>query len=304
MHVSPQARSLLPQLMSSGARVPVEHAKQGQALELGHVYVAPPDHHLTLRYKRMQLGRGPRENGHRPAVDPLFRSAARWFKERAIGVVLTGSLDDGTAGLLAIKHAGGVAVVQDPQDALSPDMPKSAIENVDVDYISKLDELGDLLLRLVSEPPTGSAGGSVSKLDELGEETEIADIGSGGQTPAQLAHAIPSVFACPDCAGVLWELKEGTLVRYRCRVGHGYMPEALQAAQSNKIEEALWTALRALRDNVDLSMRLAARARSMSLPDLEAVYAERATEAEQRAELLETMLQRGEVAAGDHVARH
>jgi chemotaxis methyl-accepting protein methylase len=189
--------------------------------------VAPPDHHVLLRSGHVHLARGPRENGHRPAVDALFRSAAREYGSRVIGVVLSGALDDGTAGLAAIKARGGLAVVQEPADALYPNMPESALRLVRVDVIQPAAAMGALLARLAAEP-------------------------AGGATPAAPAEMEVEVdvsgFSCPDCNGVLWEIRDGALERFRCRVGHAWSPEGLMTQQSEGLEAALWIAMRSLEE--------------------------------------------------------
>ncbi|MEY4577436.1 MAG: hypothetical protein RL701_2139, partial [Pseudomonadota bacterium] len=232
LHVSPQSNSVLPQLLARAGKLPVAHAIDGAALQRGHVYVAPPAHHLLVRRGVLHLGRGPAENLHRPAIDPMFRSAAAAYEGRCIGVVLSGSLDDGTAGLAAVKQMGGYALVQDPAEAPYPSMPQSALDHVAVDQVVQVARLGDLLVQLtraaVGEAGAG-AGPGAAQVERYVREADMAQrgpVGQGEQAPV----GVPSAFACPDCHGVLWELHEGKLVRYRCRVGHAYLPQSLAAA--------------------------------------------------------------------------
>ena len=154
LHVPSTGTSALPDILARKGPLPASHVKGGEPIEPGRIYIAPPDHHLLLRQGHMHLSRGPRENGHRPAVDPLFRSAAREYATRVVGVILSGALDDGTAGLLAIKSRGGVAVVQDPGDAIYPGMPGNALEVVKVDHVVPAGAMGEVLARLVTEPAT------------------------------------------------------------------------------------------------------------------------------------------------------
>jgi two-component system chemotaxis response regulator CheB len=288
VHVPPQATSALPAILDRASPLPAESAEDGASIRPGRVYVAPPDHHLLVRRGRIELGRGARENRHRPAIDPLFRSAARVYGPRVVGVVLSGSLDDGTAGLAAIKRMGGVAVVQEPDEALFPGMPLSALAHVAVDYRLPVGEMGALLKRLAAGRVDGRPGGAD---DEMEKEVEIADLDEEalqGERPGQ-----PASLACPDCGGTLWELQEGDLLRFRCRVGHAFSAEALLAAESEALEGALWAALRTLKETVELSRRMAARASDHGQAGLAKRFGERADEAEQRAEVIRRVLSNG-----------
>jgi len=296
LHVPAHGKSVLPHLLARAGRLPAQHAVSDEEIRLGRWYVAPPDHHMILRNGRVHLGRGPSENGHRPAVDPLFRSAASEFGQRVVGVVLSGSLDDGTAGLLAVKAAGGVTVVQDPAEALYPSMPQSAIENVSIDHVHSLHEIAQLLARLAHENTLTSQAPVTEELDRIGTEAAIAEDGQAAMDELE-PRGVPSAFACPDCQGVLWEVREGDLVRYRCRVGHSYLPQGLSVAQSERIEESLWIALRALKENAAFSRRLARRARERQLDRMAEVYESRGQEAEHRAGVLEDVLKRGRLSA-------
>lgn len=256
LHLPEGIRSVLPKILARAGRLPVTHAQNGERIQPGHIYVAPPGFHMTLERDRVRVSRGAREHGHRPAIDPLFRSAALAFGPRVIGVVLTGQLDDGTVGLVEVKRAGGVAIVQDPEDTPFQSMPKSAIAHVDVDYILPADEIGQMLEHLVMEeesadkPPQPRERVLRSELHSLTEhEDERTKPGE------------PSPYACPDCGGVLWELKDGELLRFRCRVGHAYTTETLTTAQAFAVEEALWTALRALEEQAAVKRRVAERMR-------------------------------------------
>jgi len=287
LHVGAHAPSVLPKLLSRHGTLPAIHPVDGQQIEMGHIYVAPPDQHLILRPGTIRIVRGPKENGHRPAVDPLFRSAAATYGGRVIGVILTGTLDDGTAGLVAVKQRGGMAVVQDPDDAFYAGMPRSAVENVAVDYVVPLSEIAALLCRLVNVPAP-AANESDDSLIET--ETDIVELDPhmfhGDDRPGT-----PSSFGCPDCGGVLWELSDSELIRFRCRTGHAFSVDSLLARQSDALEEALWSAVRALEERASLSRRMAERMRLRGNPrGAERMDLQR-NESERRAELIRLVLE-------------
>jgi two-component system chemotaxis response regulator CheB len=241
----------------------------------------------------VHLARGPRENGHRPAVDPLFRSAAREYATRVVGVVLSGALDDGTAGLLAVKSRGGVAIVQHPEDALYPGMPHNAIEHVEVDHVLPAAGIAETLARLTGEPVPEPAG---PVPDEMKAEVELEGFSMEaieGGNPGR-----PSGFSCPDCNGVLWEIQDCGLVRFRCRVGHAWSPESLLTQQSESLEAALWVALGTLEERAALASRLAEPARRRGHRITATRFEEQAEEAQQAARLVRrVLLDRGFAAA-------
>jgi two-component system chemotaxis response regulator CheB len=253
--------------------------------------VAQPDRHLLIDSDRtLHLPRGPRENRHRPAIDPLFRTAALAYGSGAIGVILSGSLDDGTAGLIAIKRVGGMAVVQSPQDALYPGMPKSAIENVeDLDFVVPLAEIPDALARCLKTPRLGPV--PTDSLELMTMEKKIAEMDEG-VVQADDRPGRPSAFSCPDCGGVLWEIADGEYVRFRCRVGHAYSPESMLGAQAEMLEEALWSALKTLEESAALSKRLATTERERGHKWMMKRFEEREVEARERAEVIRKVLAR------------
>src|SRR5262245_27678364 len=235
LHVPSTGTSALPDILSRHGPLPATHVMDGEPIENGRIYVAPPDHHVLLRTGHVHLARGPRENGHRPAVDPLFRSAAHEYASRVIGVVLSGALDDGTAGLAAVKSRGGLAVVQVPGDALYPGMPDSALEHVRVEHVVPTSDMGELLARITAEPAPEAPGSAPEEMEvEVNVEGFSLEAIEGGR-PGQ-----PSGFSCPDCNGVLWEVQDGQLQRFRCRVGHAWSPGSLLTQQSEALEAALW----------------------------------------------------------------
>lgn len=255
LHVSPDTPSLLPEIMRRDSRLQVIHGEDGRKLEKGFIYIAPPDRHLLIETDRtMRVVRGPRENRHRPAVDPLFRSAAAAYNGGTIGVVLTGNLDDGTAGMMSIRRHGGHTIVQDPRDAQFPSMPQSVLQHTRVDECVPIGGVVPALLRTLrgEEPPPGSGGGT--DLDTT--ETRIVQLDKDAMQRDD-RPGTPSAFSCPDCGGVLWEIHDGEMVRYRCRVGHAYSFQSMLSAQDNRLEESLWTALKTLEESARLSHRLA-----------------------------------------------
>lgn len=202
----------------------------------------------------MRLSHGPKENRHRPAIDPLFRTAAENHDSRVIGIALTGMLDDGTMGLRAIKDVGGVTIVQDPKDALYPDMPNNALHAVDPDYVLPLEKIRSLLPRLIQGPAKEKV---MKRFKDKGMKPENKETKSGKKISKDLGP--PSMFVCPECNGPLWEMQDGKATLFRCMVGHSFGPDNLFAAQTDEVERALWTALRALEERVALQEKLAAR---------------------------------------------
>jgi two-component system chemotaxis response regulator CheB len=243
---------VLPSVLKRSTTLRVVTGTEGAPLKKGSVYVAPPDQHMLVEEGVLRLSRGPKENRFRPAIDPLFRSAAQAYGANAIGVVLSGNLDDGTSGLAAIKQAGGTAVVQDPADASYPSMPESAARHVKVDYSVPLARLPALLTKLASAPSAREGNIRVSPATEI----EI-NIAKEQNAMAITSIAEPSPFACPECHGVLLRMKDVDPVRFRCHTGHAYSAESLLAALSETIEQNLWTAVRALQEGELLLTHLA-----------------------------------------------
>lgn len=290
VHIPATAESFLARILARNGNLPATAADHGEKWERGHIYVARPDQHLLTFGERLRCARGPRVNGHRPAIDPMFRAAARQHGPRVIGVVLSGVLDDGTAGMVAIKQHGGVAVVQSPSDALYPAMPESVLDHVAVDHQATASGIAELL--------------SVLTREEI--EIDIRERGDGDMPTNELEleerneeelQGPPTMFTCPECSGSLWEISDAEALRYRCHVGHAYGPESLFAGQSEALEEAMWTAYRALRESAMLAKRLGDRARAQNLPDVAHQYEERQAEAWARAELVRGVLERGQLLA-------
>jgi two-component system chemotaxis response regulator CheB len=293
LHVSAQMPSILPQILSRAGLLPASHATDGELVVARRIYVAPPDQHLLVERGYVRVVRGPRENRYRPAVDPLFRSAALAYGPRVVGVVLTGALDDGTAGMLALKKRGGTAIVQEPREALYSGMPLSVIANVKVDYRLPLAEIAPTLARLAHEPADEEGAYSVS--DDLETETEIAE---QRMDTMELFASVEKLgkltaFTCPECRGTLWELKEGELLRFRCHVGHAFSADSLMVEQSERLEEALWSAVRALEEKVALAYRMAARSRQRNDMRAAGLFEKRAQITDQQAATLRQVLLNG-----------
>ncbi|WP_201392851.1 chemotaxis protein CheB [Ktedonobacter sp. SOSP1-52] len=292
LHISADGPSRLPDILSRSGLLPAVHPVDDAPIEYGKIYIAPPDNHMLLEEGRIHIVRGPKENRHRPAVDPLFRSAAHAYGRRVVGVVLTGGLDDGTSGLFTIKREGGIAVVQDPRDALYASMPQSAREYVDVDYMLPLKEIAPLLTRLAHESVTdGSLQVPAVSLSEWKEE-KVTTMEKNDLQKEEL-NGNPSVFSCPECGGVLWEMHDGSLQRFRCRVGHAFSVESMLLEQSESLDKALWMALKTLEEKVELLQRLTNNAHAHGRALLAHGFEERLTEAKRHAQTLRHLLVEG-----------
>ncbi len=253
LHVPRDAPSALPGILDRSGPLPARPAVDGEPLRYGCVYVAPNDHHLLVLDGHIRLARGPAENGHRPAVDPLFRSVARGYGPRAIGVVLSGSRDDGAAGLATIAARGGTTIVQDPSDALYPWMPRAALQHVAADHVVPAAKVGGLIAEITAmempEPVRDRAPDA--RLDAEVAMSDLAPITTEEFT-------VPAAgYGCPSCGGSLFEMEGRPVPRYRCRVGHAWSPESLMDEQAIAVEGALWMALRALEEKSALTRRMA-----------------------------------------------
>jgi two-component system, chemotaxis family, protein-glutamate methylesterase/glutaminase len=249
--------SILPELMRARARMHAVHPHDGERPQPGTIYVAPPDQHLLIEDDHLHLSRGPKENHSRPAIDPMMRSAALARGTRAIGVVLTGQLDDGTAGLKAIKRCGGIAIVQDPATAFEPSMPASALANVDVDLSLRIEEIAPALQRIVAraaQPSPHAAPDDILREQQILQKQDmIANLA---------AIADPSTFTCPDCGGGLWQMKDDKPLRFRCHTGHVFSVQSPAHAQVERTEHVLRSGVRALAETEMLLRRTARLARA------------------------------------------
>lgn len=266
--------SMLPFILNDAGTLPASHPTDGETIEPGHIYVAPADHHLVVSDGRMELSRGPRENWTRPAIDPLFRSVAESYGAGAIGVVLTGRLNDGTAGLYEIKRRGGIAVVQDPGDAEAPSMPESALANVDVDFCVPLREIPELLVRLVREPsiPKTSLKTGVSAMEHSNVQMQR-----------------PVAQTCPECGGAMREETLGKLTQFRCHIGHVMTAQVLAAAQLEILERDLSSVLRMLNERAELCRDIADKHAARGDTEAEAEWRRAAEEASDREAAIKRM---------------
>ena len=282
-HLSPYSTSLLPEILNRASKLKAKHPDEGEPIQMGKIYIAPPDHHLLLESGRLRLTKGPKENRFRPAIDPLFRSAAYAYGSRVVGVVLTGALDDGTAGLWAIKDRGGITVVQDPEEAEQPSMPASALANVRVDHCLPISEIPGLLLTLSQQSLEEDSRTAVSK--DLEIETKIAlGADSTDLDVKQLGEV--SEFTCPDCHGSLIKLTKDKLLRFRCHTGHSFGGASLMAELSDSVEESVWTAIRAVEERIRLLKHLAQHASDLEEAGVISTLDRELQENERRADLL------------------
>jgi two-component system, chemotaxis family, protein-glutamate methylesterase/glutaminase len=299
LHTSPESPGMLAGILDSFGKLPATNAKDGERIRPGRIYVAPPDHHLLVEPGVVRTTRGPRENRFRPAVDPLFRSAAQTYGPRVIGVVLTGYLDDGTAGLWTVKRLGGTTIVQDPDDALVPFMPLNAMTHVAVDYCLPLEEIAPLLVRLTTGAAEEEGAYQVPKEVEI--EVNIAK----EQKPIDagvLELGEPSNYACPECHGVLLQMKEGTLSRFRCHTGHAYSIESLLADITEKMDDALWNSIRAFEEGELFMRQMAAHLGEGHHSHSTESFLKRAEEVKRRANLMRQAAVNGDglnTSAGD-----
>jgi two-component system, chemotaxis family, protein-glutamate methylesterase/glutaminase len=295
MHQSPQGPYLLPAILRKAGPLEVAETVDGASIERGKIYVAPPDHHLLVKGDCISLVRGPKENRSRPAIDPLFRTAAAAYGPRVVGVILTGMLDDGTAGLSAVKERGGIAVVQDPEDARYPSMPKSALRYVGSDFTLPLLEIAPLLARLVREPMKTPAPLPVSRLIEI--ESRFVEMEAMKMQDMEEIGSHAGV-SCPECHGPIWKIKDGTLQRYRCHVGHAYTAQAMAEGQIEAQEIHLWQALRLMKERVSLIWEMRSHAESDHRNDDVAFFEAKVRQLQKNIDRLQAMIEEGDPLSG------
>lgn len=296
-HIGP-SRSLLPDLLSRQGKLRAFHPRDGDAIQFGAIHVAPPDRHLVIVDSHIRLSAGPHENLTRPAIDPTFRSAALAFGPRVQGVLLSGGLDDGVAGLAAIKRRGGVTIVQEPSEALMPSMPQTAIETVGIEHVLPAARIAAMIGEIAREP-VPALPPILNEPDDIALETEIAlrPAGSAGM-PAPIGR--PSTLCCPTCHGTLWELEEDGGLRYRCRTGHAFGPLALEAAQNYAAEEAIVIAVRTLEERADLYRNMARKAREQGRMALALRWETRLRETLSHRDQLRQVLANAQIAVMEH----
>jgi two-component system chemotaxis response regulator CheB len=281
VHMSQESPDFLAEILSKVTRLKVRYAIDREPIELGTVYIAKADWHLLIKPGEVRVVRGPKENNFRPALDPLFRSAAYTYGSRVIGGVLSGLLDDGSHGLYQIKQRGGVTIAQDPRDAIQPNMPQSAITQVGVDYVTTATEMGELLNKL-------TRGGEGEATGPAPEQLDVAEgAASGLEVPNRAAT---SALICPECGGSLWEVHEGNLVRFRCHVGHGYSGQTLVALQDAEVEQALWTSVRLLEEQSELHRRMSENWRTSGNRQLRDRFVANAEDRKYAADLVRSLI--------------
>jgi two-component system chemotaxis response regulator CheB len=286
LHLPRSGTSALPAILERAGPLPARAAREGDRLEPGSILVGVPDHHLVVLSDSVTLTRGPHENGHRPAVDVLFRSAARHHGPHVTAVVLSGALDDGTAGMVAVRRRGGRGVVQDYDEALYAAMPRNAAEAGEIEQVLPVAKIPPLLSEFIATGPVvpvGAAG------DLMTRETEMADLDPAEMHDPQ-RPGVPAGLGCPSCGGALFQIEEGNLIRFRCRVGHAWSPESLLEQQTLALESALWMAIRSLEEKVALVGELGERAQEQGYARTASRFAETADDARGAAELVRRLV--------------
>jgi two-component system chemotaxis response regulator CheB len=281
IHLPSQFPSSLDEILTGAGPLRATFAMEGETIEKSRIYLAPPGRHLLVEGEQLWLGTGPRENGARPAIDPMMRSVAVCCGNRAIGAVLTGMLADGASGLWAIDRAGGTTLVQDPADAAFPEMPQTALKRIEPDHVVHLRDMPGLLDALVRQP----AGEPIALPDKLRYEVEIAKSGRASISGMDWFGG-RSALTCPDCGGVMWHLKDGAVSRYRCHIGHAYAEESMVGGLDDNLKRAMATALRALNERIALVGKLRDQAKEVGQPELAKSWATRAREFEEEAEVI------------------
>lgn len=278
VHSSDTAPGYLAELLSNQGSLRGVKVTSQSPIEAGHLYTSPPGRHLALQNGLVRAVAGPKENRFRPSIDVLFRSAASAHRERVVGVLLSGYLDDGVSGLGAIKEVGGIAIVQAPEDAYASALPENALNQLEIDYCLPVAKIPELLVKLVDE--------------NINKQTTAA---AGISTMPDSSNETPSRYTCPDCGGTLFEVVEGKVKRFRCRVGHAYSDRSLLSAQDERTENTLWAAQRALEERADMLSRLAERYRDKNNEALVRRYSLRAEASARQALQMRELLESSEL---------
>lgn len=300
LHIAPHFRSSFDNVLSNAGPLPAKFATDGERAARGTIYLAPPDRHLLMTAdNRLRLGTGPRENNSRPAIDPMLRSVAACCGSRAVGAVLTGTLGDGASGLFSIATCGGITVVQDPQDAAYPEMPINALRRLQPEHVVPLADMPALFDRLVQEPAGPPEPAPIETVMEV-------NVAKGGHIPMHEMDRIGrrSVFTCPDCNGVMWEIEEGNLRRYRCHVGHAYTAELMSLAFDESLRRALAIALRSLEERAALARKLQADAEGRQQRHAAATWSERAAEFQRELDVIRQVVGRMDEIAARQPQQH
>ncbi|MEG3899558.1 MULTISPECIES: chemotaxis protein CheB [unclassified Microcoleus] len=292
-HLAADKPSILHQILADVGSLPASHPSDSEPIQKGRIYVAPPDYHLLVNQGSMRVVRGPQENRFRPAIDALFRSAARAYGSRVVGVVLTGYLDDGTVGLQAVKKRGGVAIVQDPKEAEYPSMATSALRYVKVDHCLPLAEIPDLLVQLSKQPAADEEAYPVT--EEIEIESKIAEQQMNTQEFLKNVEAIGTrtTYTCPECNGSIWQIGKSEPLRFRCHIGHSFTADVFLSEQTQNIENALWSAVRAMEEKVTFSRQMSERMKNYNLQSAAAKYEDHATSLDAEVSLIREIILKG-----------
>lgn len=298
-HMSPNVRSMLPSVLNNVHTIYAAHAVDEEEIKPNRIYVAQPDFHLLIEEGRVRVTRGPKENRFRPAIDPLFRSAAHAYGNRVIGIILTGALDDGTAGLCKVKNSGGIAIVQDPCDAEVPSMPASALREVNVDYCVPASAIAGLIARLSQE----EVPERTSVINDERTETEIDFAGEDGAPGLKMLSLNElSPFSCPDCHGVLAKIMAGSNAYFGCHTGHSLSADTLLSAITGKIEDSLYNAIRGIDESILLLNHIGDHMAELNAPKLAAMYFQKSKEAQLRAEIIRNAVLTNEHLSNDRIS--
>jgi two-component system, chemotaxis family, protein-glutamate methylesterase/glutaminase len=304
IHTPPNSPGLLPVILSRKGPLPAVHPEDGQPFKPGKIYVAPPDQHMIFFNGAIRLSSGPKENLLRPAVDTLFRSAALAFGARVAGVVLSGTRNDGTAGMAAIQTHGGITIVQDPEEAIFPGMPENVLSSMKVNYVLPITEIAATLEQLAREPVRDESffgGKAMTQHNHANLPVTQADRDqymNGGS-----ANLPRSLLTCPGCGGVLWEVNEGTMTRYFCQIGHVFSEDSLLSGQGETLEGVLWSAVRALEERAAIAARLSSRARQNGSEHSAHQFEQQAQDAERNASLIRQIVSNGQTEALNQVEK-
>jgi two-component system chemotaxis response regulator CheB len=248
-HLAADKISYLPEILSSHGVLPARHPQDGEQISKGTIYIAPPDHHMIIENEHIFIKRGPKENNFRPAIDVTMRSAAYWYADQVIAAVLTGYLSDGSSGLWSVQQLGGTTIVQSPEDADYPDMPRNALERIDPDYILPLKDIGPLINTLLAQPTESKRVENDELKTRMNVEIEIA--GQKNAFSRGIHHmGEKTALTCPECGGSLTSLQEGSNVRYRCHTGHGFSSSSLWSGITESVEAKLWQAMRSMEEGI------------------------------------------------------
>jgi two-component system, chemotaxis family, protein-glutamate methylesterase/glutaminase len=302
LHVPAYQPSNLPQILTRCGRLPAVHPEDGAKLKAGHIYVAPPDHHLLVDGDRLAIKKGPKENRFRPSIDALFRSVAYHYGPRAIGIVLSGALDDGTSGLWSIKRLGGVAIVQEPSDARFESMPKSALEYVEPDYQLPAREIGALLPRLLEPQPASAPPADKNLRTQMELEIAIA-VEDDAFRKGVFDGPELTPFTCPECHGVLVKIVEDRFVRFRCHTGHAYTDSALLEGVMETTGAMLWQVMRSLEEAVMLLNQMGQMRQVVGDAERAQVFFTKAAELEKRSDTFHKTVLSHESLSGDNLGR-